>query len=217
MPLPDDAHENWDLAEPPAEGARAAKHRLVAETKRLMDLVALLHVGDDDADAVDGVTALVTAAADAAAARPSHRATGLARAVTADHALAERSPFSGRANPLAAPMTITVDGDTTRATATYGAAYEGPPATLHGGFVAAAFDDLLGVAQMASGDAGFTGTLTVRMRKPTPLFTPIGYEAGVLRKTGRKIVCWGRSTANGELVAEAECLFIVPKGRSAGA
>jgi acyl-coenzyme A thioesterase PaaI-like protein len=185
----------------------------VAETKRLVDLVALLAVGDVDPSDVDALTALVAQAADATATHPTLAGSGLAQAPGADHALAERSPFSGRANPLAAPMTITVDGEITRARAYYTAAYEGPPDTLHGGFVAAAFDDLLGVAQMASGDAGFTGTLTVRMRRPTPLFTPIEYEAGVERKNGRKIVCWGRSTANGELVAEAECLFIVPKAR----
>ena len=216
MPLQDDPHDNWDLAEPPEEGARAAKHRLVDETKRLLDLVALLDANDENADAVDALTARVTAAADAVAERPTLRATGLAQAATPDHALAERSPFSGRANPLAAPMTIIVDGPVTRASATYGAAYEGPPATLHGGFVAAGFDDLLGVAQMASGDAGFTGTLTVKMLRPTPLFTLIDYEAGVTEKRGRKIVCWGRSTANGEVVAEAECLFIIPKSRYQG-
>jgi acyl-coenzyme A thioesterase PaaI-like protein len=213
MPLQDDAHENWDLEAPPDEGVRAAKHQLVAETKRLVDLVALLDVTDTDASAVDALTALVTAVADATAAHPTLAETGLAQAPGPDHALAERSPFSGRANPLAAPMTITVDGDITRAEATYSAAYEGPPDTLHGGFVAAAFDDLLGVAQMASGDAGFTGTLTVKMRRPTPLHTPISYVAGVASKEGRKITCWGRSTANGELVAEAECLFIIPKQR----
>jgi acyl-coenzyme A thioesterase PaaI-like protein len=213
MPLQDDAHDNWDLAAPPEEGAWAAKHRLVAEVKRLVDRVALLDVGAVEATDVDALTALVTAAADATSAQATLADTGLAQAPGPDHALAERSPFSGRANPLAAPMTITVDGETTRASAFYTAAYEGPPATLHGGFVAAAFDDLLGVAQMASGDAGFTGTLTVRMRRPTPLFTPIEYEAGVTSKSGRKITCWGRSTANGELVAEAECLFVIPKQR----
>lgn len=216
MPLQDDPHENWDLAEAPDEGARAAKHRLVDETKRLIDLVALLEVDAADAAALDELAAAVAAVADRVAPLPSHRATGLAQASGGDHALAERSPFSGRSNPLAAPMTITVDGERTTAVATYSAAYEGPPATLHGGFVAAAFDDLLGVAQMASGDAGFTGTLTVKMRRPTPLHTPIQYEAGVTEKRGRKIVCWGRSTAEGELVAEAECLFIIPKSRYEG-
>lgn len=213
MPLQDDPHENWDLAAPIDEGARAAKHRLVKEAKRLVDLVALLDVADAEAHEVDTLTDLVTKAADAAATHPTLAETGLALAPSPDHALSERSPFSGWSNPLAAPMTITVDGATTRASAYYTAAYEGPPSTLHGGFVAAAFDDLLGVAQMASGEAGFTGTLSVKMVRPTPLFTPIDYEAGVASKEGRKITCWGRATANGELVAEAECLFIIPKRR----
>ena len=214
MPLQEDAHDNWDLANPPEEGARAAKHRLVSETKRLMDAVALLDVVDVAPEDIDAIGTTVATAADAIATHPDLGATGLAQSPGADHALAERSPFSGRANPLAAPMTITVDGEITRGAAYYTAAYEGPPNTLHGGFVAAAFDDLLGVAQMASGDAGFTGTLTVKMLRPTPLFTPIEYEAGVTSKAGRKITCWGRSTANGELVAEAECLFIIPRSRS---
>jgi acyl-coenzyme A thioesterase PaaI-like protein len=214
MPLQEDPHDNWDLADPPEEGARAAKHRLVSEAKRLIDAVALLDVADLRADDVDAIGDALAAVGDSVAKHPDLGATGLALAPTADHALAERSPFSGRANPLAAPMTITVDGAITRGAAYYTAAYEGPPNTLHGGFVAAAFDDLLGVAQMASGEAGFTGTLTVKMLLPTPLFTPVEYEAGVTSKVGRKIVCWGRSTANGQLVAEAECLFIIPRSRS---
>jgi acyl-coenzyme A thioesterase PaaI-like protein len=214
MPLQEDPHDNWDLANPPEVGARAAKHRLVGQVKRLMDAVALLDVADAPAEEIDAIGDAVGAVVDSVAAHPDLRATGLALGPKADHPLAERSPFSGRANPLAAPMTITVDGEITRGTAYYTAAYEGPPNTLHGGFVAAAFDDLLGVAQMASGDAGFTGTLTVKMRLPTPLFTPIEYEAGVTRTSGRKIVCWGRSTANGELVAEAECLFVIPRSRA---
>jgi hypothetical protein len=151
MPLQEDAHDNWDLANPPEEGARAAKHRLVKEVKRLIDAVALLDVADDDAAAVEAITTRVRDAADVVAARPSHAATGLAMAHGPTHALAERSPFAGRANPLAAPMTITVDGDITRATATYSAAYEGPPNTLHGGFVAAAF----GVAFPQQGSDAF--------------------------------------------------------------
>jgi acyl-coenzyme A thioesterase PaaI-like protein len=194
--------------------SRNAKHRLVAETKRLLEAVALLDVSDGDAAAVDHLTGLVEQAADAVQARPTLRATGLAKAPDADSALDQRSGISGFANPLAAPMVIRREGDRTYASATYGAAYEGPDDTLHGGFVAAAFDDLLGVAQQASGIAGLTGTLTIRMRRPTPLHTPIEYEGWVERASGRKIVCKGQSTANGQVTAEAECLFITPKDGS---
>ena len=189
-----------------------AKHRLTAETKRLVNLVALLDVAELDDATVDTLTKAVADAADAVAEHPG--LPGLA-GEGANGALDERSPFSGRSNPLAPPMTI-VPGEVTTATATWTDEYEGPKDTLHGGFVAAAFDDLLGVAQMASGTAGFTGTLTVKMRKPTPLNTLIEYEAGVTEQRGRKIVCWGKARANGELVAEAECLFVTPKDRPVG-
>jgi hypothetical protein len=77
--------------------------------------------------------------------------------------------------------------------------------------VAAAFDDLLGFAQIASGTAGYTGTLTVRMRQPTPLYEMIDYDAGVDRVEGRKIWVSGRSWCGDELLADCEILFIQPR------
>ena len=182
------------------------KHRLTDATRRLLEAVALLDPDKTDAAALDDLSGRVEAVADAVGSRPMlPDLTG--------PPLEERSGFSGRSNPLAAPMTVVRDGELTRATAVYGAAYEGPPATLHGGFVAGAFDDLLGTAQMVSGQGGFTGVLTVKMRRPTPLRTRIDYEAGVSRIEGRKIVAWGKSYAAGALTAEAECLFVIPRER----
>ncbi|MER3452271.1 MAG: hypothetical protein C4344_00780, partial [Acidimicrobiia bacterium] len=72
-------------------------------------------------------------------------------------------------------------------------------------------DDLLGLAQMASGRAGYTGTLVVRMLRPTPLYRPIRYEAGFDRVEGRKIWCWGRAWDGETLLAETEILFVQPR------
>jgi hypothetical protein len=77
--------------------------------------------------------------------------------------------------------------------------------------VAAAFDDIMGSAQMASGIAGYTGTLTVKMLRPTPLRKPIDYAAGVRGVDGRKIYVWGTSECEGERLGEAEIVFIAPK------
>jgi hypothetical protein len=65
---------------------------------------------------------------------------------------------------------------------------------------------------MASGIAGFTGTLTVKMIKPTPLYRRIDYAAGVDRVEGRKIWCWGTAHDGDKLLAEATCVFISPSG-----
>jgi acyl-coenzyme A thioesterase PaaI-like protein len=129
-----------------------------------------------------------------------------------DFSLFERSPFSGRGNALATPLKVDFVGKELRAHTTYGEAYEGPPGTVHGGHVMAAFDDLLGVAQAASGQAGFTGTLSVRLVARTPLHQRIDYEAGVESVSGRKVTAWGRSHCDGVLLAEATGVFVVPKG-----
>ena len=73
-----------------------------------------------------------------------------------------------------------------------------------------AFDDLLGSAQTASGIAGYTGTLTVKMVRPTPLHERIDYEAGVDRVEGRKIFVWGTADCDGVRLAECEIVFIAP-------
>lgn len=179
------------------------------ETRRLVEEVALLHAADADEDVIDELTAQVAALVKEIGAAPSLREHGgLFSASGFESNLGERSPISGESNPLASPLRLRIDGEVTRGTATYGAAYEGPPGLVHGGVVVAAFDELLAVAQAASGTAGFTGTLTIRLRRPTPLFRPIDYEGGVDRAEGRKIHAWGRSTCDGEVTAEAEGIFI---------
>lgn len=90
----------------------------------------------------------------------------------------------------------------------YGYAYEGPPGCVHGGVLAAAFDEILGFAQSLSGRPGMTGTLTVRYRKPTPLNADLVFEGWVDRIEGRKIFTSGRCMAGDAVTAEAEGLFI---------
>lgn len=118
------------------------------------------------------------------------------------------SPLIGLSNPLAPPIVLEVEGKTVHGTVRFGSAYEGPPGHVHGGFVAAAFDEVLGFVQSTSGQPGMTGTLTIRYRKPTPLHTDLRFEATVQRVEGRKIFAEGRMYAGDVLTAEAEGLFI---------
>jgi len=121
----------------------------------------------------------------------------------------DQSPLIGLANPLAPPLTVGRKDDRhAHATGVFGSAYEGPPGSVHGGFVAAAFDEVLGYVQSLSGFPGMTGTLKVIYRSPTPLHTPLLFEAKLERVEGRKIFTSARLEANGVLCAEAEAIFI---------
>jgi acyl-coenzyme A thioesterase PaaI-like protein len=211
--LPPDPRTVYDAHEVVEDTPRARKHELVREVKRVIELTAHLDVeAVDDLRDVDALVGAARELADRMEPLPSlHAKGGLGASGGDDGALLERSGISGRSNPLAAPVQWHVGTERTVGSAVYSPAYEGPIGCLHGGFVAAAFDDLMGAAQMASGSAGYTGTLTVRMLRPTPLNKRIEYEAGVDRVEGRKIFVWGTAHCEGELLADAEILFIAPR------
>lgn len=122
------------------------------------------------------------------------------------------SPLLGRANPLAPPMEFSIDtsGEVPMVCAdvTFGHAYEGPPGHVHGGIVAAAFDELLGATQAMSGSPGMTAYLDVSYRAPTPLHTPLRFESTLDSVEGRKIRTSGRLFHGETLCAESSGLFI---------
>lgn len=141
---------------------------------------------------------------------------GFAEAANAGtpNAFFDDSPLVGRANPLAPPLRLWVEPGTDdrwpaiRGSATFGSAYEGPPGHVHGGFVAAAFDEVLGMTQSVTGQPGMTGALTVRYRSPTPLHVELDFRGRVERVEGRKIFVAGTVHDGDTLTAEAEGLFI---------
>jgi acyl-coenzyme A thioesterase PaaI-like protein len=118
------------------------------------------------------------------------------------------SPLLGMANPLAPPIVARVEGDAVVGRVRFGAAYEGPPGCVHGGYIAAAFDEILGMTQTFSGRSGMTGTLEVRYRKPTPLHVDLRFEGRLQDVNGRKISVVGSCFHGEALTAEAKGLFI---------
>src|SRR6266568_404496 len=78
----------------------------------------------------------------------------------------------GLRNPLAPPLKIQHDGDGARWWSEFSlnAAYEGPPGMAHGGVCALVLDHVLGeAASEGLTKPLFTGTITVRYRRGTPL------------------------------------------------
>jgi hypothetical protein len=100
------------------------------------------------------------------------------------------------ANPFAPPIRLAVANNEVLGQANFGPTFEGSPGSVHGGFVAAAFDQVLWMAQSLTGIPAMTGTLTVHYRKPTPLLTELVFEGVVERVEGRKIFTQGTVSAN---------------------
>ena len=118
------------------------------------------------------------------------------------------SPVSGRRNPVAPPIRMWRDGDEVRGEVTFSPTYAGPPNSVHGGILAAVLDEVLAMANVISGRAGFTGTLTLKYHNKTPLNTPVELWGKNVRQDGRKQISRGEIRVNGEVAVSAEGLFI---------
>lgn len=65
--------------------------------------------------------------------------------------------------------------------------FEGGPGLVHGGAIAAFFDDLIGFVAMAHGKPAVTARLEVNYLRPIPLGVTIRGEAWLSRVDGRKL------------------------------
>ena len=131
----------------------------------------------------------------------------------AQAAYLDQSPIRGRLNPVAPPLVVEhaarPDGKPgIEARARLSTAYEGPPHGVHGGWVAALFDDLLGSVQGLSREPGVTATLRVHYRHVTPVDEELRLAAWIHEDRGNRLVARATCHAGDTLTAEAEGLFV---------
>lgn len=123
--------------------------------------------------------------------------------------LSELGPFTGRLHPLAPPFRLILESGRAEAYTTYSHPHEGAPGLLQGGFIAATFDELLGVVQ--AGVIRLTVDLQISYRSPTPLHKELRYTTWLERVEGRKAYVNGTLHDGDRLCAEARGLFVEPR------
>ncbi|AQT81089.1 thioesterase [Mycolicibacterium litorale] len=118
----------------------------------------------------------------------------------------------GLRNPVAPPLVIHHRADGSVCTdIDLGAAYEGPPGHVHGGISALILDHVLAATAHQPDKPAFTGTLTIRYRRPTRL-GPVHAEARIDRSDGAKTFAVGHLSDSDGVTVDAHGVFIRPKG-----
>jgi len=195
------------ITDVPEEQLRAMRN-FHAQIRRIL---AVHNMVNTDAETFDDLSARLQTIAneleDMPRGRPFLRFSGLMPDDQINDAI-PFSPIAGRYNAVALPLELERDGDLMIATGVFNEAYEGPNQCVHGGIVAAVYDQVLAQANVLHKIGGPTASLTTYYKKPTPLHVPLRFEAWTESVEGRKIITKGRCLANGEVVTEAEGLFI---------
>jgi acyl-coenzyme A thioesterase PaaI-like protein len=119
-----------------------------------------------------------------------------------------RSPLSGEMNPIAPPVTYEYGDMSITARVRFHEGYQGPPACVHGGIVAALLDDALGRTRHLTGRNCVTGSLDISYKRPTPLNSDLVVEARIDEILERKFLVTGEILHDGEVTASAKAVFV---------
>ncbi len=211
----------WQLFDVAPTGAWGADRRLARAVRELVERCVTLDVLDDkQAPLIDQAAGELERIAGRLRELPTKTSMqGIREGNYATHqgVFMDRIPLVGHSNPISPPMKLWGEGpageEVARASLTFGMQFGGAPGVAHGGFVAAAFDQLFGYLGILRSMPALTGSLTVHYRKPTPLQVELQFDARVERIDGRKSFVRGRCRAADVVVAEAEGLFILIDGQ----
>jgi acyl-coenzyme A thioesterase PaaI-like protein len=123
------------------------------------------------------------------------------------------SPVRGLLNPVAPPLRIELGerADGTRCVighARLPQVFEGPPHGVHGGIVAAMFDEILGSAQGLAPPPGVTARLEVNYHQLTPIDEDLRFEAWLTQDRGRRVFAEATCHAGETLTARATGFFM---------
>jgi acyl-coenzyme A thioesterase PaaI-like protein len=114
----------------------------------------------------------------------------------------------GVRNPVAPPLIIHVADGAVHTDFVLGAAYEGPAGHVHGGVCALILDHVLGATAHQPGKPAYTGTLTLRYLRGTPLGRPLRAQAHIDRTDGTKTFAVGHIADVEGITVQAEGVFI---------
>lgn len=113
----------------------------------------------------------------------------------------------GRFNPIAPPLVARFTDGVARAVGALDRRFEGPPNAVHGGMLAAIFDQVCNVANIGAEVPGLTTELCISYRAFTRIEHPTVFEAEVTEVTDKTVTTTARSFQDGTVTCEATGTF----------
>jgi acyl-coenzyme A thioesterase PaaI-like protein len=194
---------------PDERARREALLTLAEATRRLSDVVAKTAVGPVVLNEAEGDVRRATAALDTAhlGGPYSHLMDG----VDYDHPslTLPLSPIIGAYSPVRPEVELWLEKDRVLGRARLERKHTGPPDTAHGGVVALIADQLMAVVPWTMRVATTaTKTLTVRYRRPLPLYMDIDLEASG-EAVEKGVRARGTMSAGGAVCVDVEAELVV--------
>lgn len=202
----------------PSVPTREPDEHLFAAASALRELVDLFCDRDLDVGLLDEITDSVTRLSARVGEAPQwDRGAALERGLSIPETHEGRRrgfphrAVGGLANPSAQPMVLEFDFDRGLLSTeiTFGPMHSGAPGRVHGGVLAAVFDEFGGAVLRLADTRGATARLCVNYRAPIPMGVPILLSGWIEHQEGRKITVGADARRGDDLIAEMDGLFVV--------
>jgi len=178
---------SWNIVEEPDDAAWAAKRGLAQSLRRLNHRTVVSEAPEaallEAHQRVQDALALL----EPHEARTFHQCFRDGDYIARPQVYADRSWITGQCNPISPLARLTHDGSNALGEVCFDNGYVGAPGWVHGGALAAVFDQLMGFVLILQGEPCVTAELTVRYHVPTPSHTSLRMKAWATKEVGRNV------------------------------
>ena len=199
----------WDIRKVTSEEVAATRRRYEPLTESIRDLIDAAVRTEVEGDVARSAKADIDAVVEKLRSRQCDGSLPIC--ITPEGEIVNWANLGdGPRNPIAPPLLIHQDSpNRAHVDVDLGAAYEGAPGNLHGGYGALVLDHILGfVASFGSPETvAATGTITLRYERPTRLGL-LHAVAEVQRTEGRKLFLTGHIADADGITVTAEAVYI---------
>ena len=122
------------------------------------------------------------------------------------------SPIVGDCSPIRPDVELRIEGERVVGSARLGKKFVGPAHCAHGGVTAMICDQIVAHAARAAGFRALTAELSVRYRRPTPLYREIELRGHCEPRSERRAAAFAELRVDGEVVVEAEARMALAPG-----